>query len=317
MQNNGNDILEIANGKKLAKWFKQYIIFIAVTIISLVYVFKGLTEVIGTGKTWQDIILDGSLSYIVAMSITALLSRAGLLAGKQDILYVNTNLQYGKLIELDVTPNIEYLDIFCEEDNEELLIRNQKQMLATVGLSYNKFRNNQYVLNTLTPAQIKVLNEVSKLKVRPITTNMLLSETDFKKDDNDFGRLDKQYELGTNTKNGVSKIIFALLFGYYSLRFIENGINWGGIIYYSIQVAMFLFSGVIEYFNSKNFIINEKRNGIIKKMNKLYTFINKVKKSPTYYKEKLEQREKELRELKEDIPTTPNTINLIESEVKV
>jgi uncharacterized coiled-coil DUF342 family protein len=80
---------------------------------------------------------------------------------------------------------------------------------------------------------------------------------------------------------------------------------------------MFLFSGVIEYFNSKNFIINEKRNGIIKKMNKLYTFINKVKKSPTYYKEKLEQREKELRELKEDIPTTPNTINLIESEVKV
>ena len=73
MANVKEELLETITWKQRAVgWVKRNLVYVAVFLLSIVYILGGLLKIIETGKSIENIILDGSLALVVGWVITAL-----------------------------------------------------------------------------------------------------------------------------------------------------------------------------------------------------------------------------------------------------
>lgn len=303
MANVKEELLETITWKQRAVgWVKRNLVYVAVFLLSIVYILGGLLKIIETGKSIENIILDGSLALVVGWVITALFGLGGSVSGQADPSFIKTKQGYGEIIAKNITPHIEKLDFFCEDETKEALRRKQSHILLKGALSYTSFIKGEYDNDTtLTETQKKLVKQARDTQIKPLTSTILLSEIDEAEDETSFGRTPKQYKRSRFVKTMASKIIVTLIFGYYSMTFREQ-FDIGAMLWATIQIAVFITFGTLEWLNAYNYEINEHRQAIIKKTNFLLVFYNKITTNPKLYDDRL-------KELK-------NSIN-IESEVEV
>jgi hypothetical protein len=170
-----------------------------------------------------------------------------------------------------VTPYIEGLSDFCQDETQNEIKLRQIGILASAGLLYDKFINQSYDFNALSKQQQKAYKKASKIRVTPLSVTSLTTKEEANRSTEMPSK--KKYVIRTATVGLAQKLIIAVICGYYAVRLVDNP-NWSYILWTAIQSVLFLMLGVMSYYNAFSFVTDNLREGTIKKINYLEKYYN-------------------------------------------
>lgn len=255
---------------KTADFLRQHIIDFLIGASVIIYILYGLLTVDETGKSIQQIIQDGAIAFVFSYSLSQLFMQNGLNAGDRNDKVIATNQLHGSVME-KVTPYIEGLSKYCQDENKEEIKIRQVGILASAGLVYDKFINGEYEYNTLSKPQKRAFNKATKVKVLPLSVTSLTTKEEATQNTSMPSK--SKYRVKTSIIGLVQKILISLAVGYYAIKIVENP-NWSYIIWTAIQACTFLIFGAMSYFSAYQFVVDNLREGTIKKINYLEKYYN-------------------------------------------
>lgn len=274
---------------KTQEMIKAYFPMLILVFSCLVYIGYGFATIKESGRSTFEIIASGFVSFVIGFTIKLLLGKQGLLAGEASELYQSTRLFYSKTLE-QISPISQYLDAFCEEKNKQFLVKRQKEILRREGIEYKEEILKDTYLGNLSKEKKRCIEKARKANVKKITVSILLSDGESDKEENEsLYTSQRSYEWKRNGKNAIMMLLCSVIFGYYVLS-IDN-LSWSGVLWSSIQVALYLLMGSIEYSNGYYFKTQEYRNKIIRKCNYLEEFLNTFQEGQKEEKEALEKED--------------------------
>jgi hypothetical protein len=252
-----------------------------------VYVLRGLIQVTETGKTIVEIVVDGVIAWVFAYSISRMMVAKGLMTGQKTETYKATMSEYGKVIDL-VTPHIDKLPDWCVEKNEKAKKRLQTNLLISAAIKYDTFISDDFDPSKYTDEKRKIIDKARKLKIKELSPQLLTSERKQKADEPfNFGMSADEYMSMKAATGVVFKVLISLVLGYYGVKLITD-FSIETLIWYLVQVGIFMLFGSVGYLFSYLFATGALRNRFIAKTNVLYEFLNETKRK----EEKPEQEPK-------------------------
>lgn len=272
-----NDLESVYEKKNVAgEWLKNHILDLAYIAVLIVYIARTIATIGVADKTVLEIIADGALAFVFAVSTAEMMKRKGILNGEQQVNYISTLLEYGNVIK-QITPFVDGLDEFCRKKNEKHLKEAVTAILREGGLTYEQFENG---LDNPTDEQKNTLKKAAAVKIHAWTTRELVSELRNKRDDYDFGLTDSDYLKKIGVTNTITTVLTAFIFGYFTLKIVDS-FNWATLVWACVQVVFFIVKGALSYANAFMFKTHDARNRIIYKTNVLYEFYNVCNKENT------------------------------------
>ena len=277
--------------KKLKEILTQNLGYIAVGLISIIFMLTAFLEMGKTGKTIGEIITDGAVFFLLGCIINRMLDLQGLSEGERDERVVNTLKLHGETVDR-IAPHIEELDDWCEEKNKAAIKMQRKKILACECLKYSDLFDEEGTAKPFPFSDKSVGNKLLKadeerkyrcyqkavqLKLTPLSAGDLTSEGGRADDPNYLGRTKIQYETQTRGWDIIMRACSAVVFGYYTVDLIEN-FSYATIIWRALQLALLLLMGAIRRQMSYNFMTDEYRARIIKKIDNMQKFENDMNK---------------------------------------
>ena len=259
--------------------------YFAVLLISIAYIVSSLVTIEKTGRSAIEIIGTSVLSFIVGTLITSSFRSIGVRKGDESDIMISTNELHGKTVE-EITPYIDRLDAYCERENREALKKIRTKILAKAGLKYDDCFNENGVAIELTidceksasRAQKKRIkqkksayNKAVHLKLKPLLASNLTSDGVSADDPFNFGASKKTYTAQKNITGTFSRVLTAVIVGYFSVSF-ATSIDYATLIWNALQIVMYIVGGVIQMYASYNWIVDDYRQSIIKKIDYLQKF---------------------------------------------
>ena len=279
--------------EKIRDFFKQNIGYFIVALVSIVYIATAFITVDETGKTIGEIIADTAVVFFLGLFINRVFDLQGMMNGDRDERVQMAIVTHGETV-VKISPYIDKLDDWCKLKNEENLKVQRTRVLASEGMRYEDYFNEDGSAKDFKPDEEKLKNKTLRktekarircfkkalhLKLTPITAGALTSEGGKKQDPYNFGRTKGQYETQTSVRDIITKICIAGIFGYYGVRLIQD-FNYATLIWNGLQVAIFLIMGCIKMYNSFMFVTGEYRTRIVNKTNNLEMFHNYIQSLP-------------------------------------
>lgn len=266
-----DDIGNQTNLDKTLDFFKKNLYNFILVIVSFVFIFKDIIQIQETGKSVLEIVADSVISFIMAMTFNIILGKKGIIAAQKLVSYENCMRTYSDEIE-KTNDKIEYLEDYCEFKNNNKLKLIQKRILTKACINYEDYINGKLELYNLTKDQKKAIKKVKKISFHYLTPDNLLSETDarFEKGKKDMTLA--EFEKSQNFQDTISKVICALIFGYFGVSGITGG--WAEIIWGSIQVGLWLIMGLCKYVQNYSYVKDVYQQKIYRKINLLIEFNN-------------------------------------------
>ena len=279
--------------EKIRDFFKQNIGYFIVALVSIVYIATAFITVDETGKTIGEIIADTAVVFFLGLFINRVFDLQGMMNGDRDERVQMAIVTHGETV-VKISPYIDRLDEWCKLKNEENLKVQRTRVLASEGMRYEDYFNEDGSAKDFKPDEEKLKNKTLRktekarirsfkkalhLKLTPITAGALTSEGGKKQDPYNFGRTKGQYETQTSVRDIITKICIAGIFGYYGVRLIPD-FNYATLIWNGLQVAIFLIMGCIKMYNSFMFVTGEYRTRIVNKTNNLEMFHNYIQSLP-------------------------------------
>ena len=279
--------------EKIRDFFKQNIGYFIVALVSIVYIATAFITVDETGKTIGEIIADTAVVFFLGLFINRVFDLQGMMNGDRDERVQMAIVTHGETV-VKISPYIDRLDEWCKLKNEENLKVQRTRVLASEGMRYEDYFNEDGSAKDFIPDEEKLKNKTLRktekarircfkkalhLKLTPITAGALTSEGGKKQDPYNFGRTKGQYETQTSVRDIITKICIAGIFGYYGVRLIQD-FNYATLIWNGLQVVIFLIMGCIKMYNSFMFVTGEYRTRIVNKTNNLEMFHNYIQSLP-------------------------------------
>ena len=279
--------------EKIRDFFKQNIGYFIVALVSIVYIATAFITVDETGKTIGEIIADTAVVFFLGLFINRVFDLQGMMNGDRDERVQMAIVTHGETV-VKISPYIDRLDEWCKLKNEENLKVQRTRVLASEGMRYEDYFDEDGSAKDFKPDEEKLKNKTLRktekarircfkkalhLKLTPITAGALTSEGGKKQDPYNFGRTKGQYETQTSVRDIITKICIAGIFGYYGVRLIQD-FNYATLIWNGLQVASFLMMGCIKMYNSFMFVTGEYRTRIVNKTNNLEMFHNYIQSLP-------------------------------------
>lgn len=276
--------------EKMREFIKQNAGYVIVAFVCVVYVMASFVVIDDTGKSIAQIFASGAIAFALGFFISTMLGLQGMMLGDRDERVKTAAEEHEKLV-LRISPSIELLDEWCEKENKENYKLQRTKILSRVGLKYSDCFDEDGVCIDWSPSAEKLKNKLTRrnelvklkaykkaarLKLTELHSGDLTSEGGKQDDPFYFGRTKKQYETQSGVRGLVSKIGTALIFGMYGVNLVES-FSYAELIWMSLQVAIFLITGMIKLYNDYNYVINEFRGRIIKKTDNLQKFENYVR----------------------------------------
>lgn len=265
---------------------KNKVYILAIVIVSAGYIFYGWFSLSKTGKSVIEIIGSCGMALIIGLSITTFLRKEGLKNARNSDLFKSSQEIYADVKE-EITPYSDKLPMFCAYKTEQETNNLKREKIINVNLNYSRwldgFYDNEIIYNKLEDYQKEALEEVKKIKIEPYKSSELLSDLPNQKYKNEkrFGIDTKEYERYKMVSSLLSKILIAIISGYYTLSPLKDN-NIAQTLWNSIQIAIWLLFGSLDYNNAKDFILNEYRQThIIQKTALLNEFKTIIQKDPT------------------------------------
>ena len=279
--------------EKIRDFFKQNIGYFIVALVSIVYIATAFITVDETGKTIGEIIADTAVVFFLGLFINRVFDLQGMMNGDRDERVQMAIVTHGETV-VKISPYIDRLDEWCKLKNEENLKVQRTRVLASEGMRYEDYFNEDGSAKDFIPDEEKLKNKTLRktekarircfkkalhLKLTPITAGALTNEGGKKQDPYNFGRTKGQYETQTSVRDIITKICIAGIFGYYGVRLIQD-FNYATLIWNGLQVVIFLIMGCIKMYNSFMFVTGEYRTRIVNKTNNLEMFHNYIQSLP-------------------------------------
>lgn len=279
--------------EKIRDFFRQNIGYFAVALVSAVYIATAFITIDETGKTVEQIIADTAIVFFLGFFINRIFDLQGMMNGDRDERVQMAISVHGETV-VKISPYIDKLDDWCNIKNKENLKLQRTKILASEGMRYDDYFNEDGSAKELTPNQDKLKNKLLRkgekarircfkkalhLKLTPLSAGGLTSEGGKHQDPYNFGRTKQQYETRTSVKDLISKVAIALIFGYYGVRLIQD-FSYANLIWNGLQVAIFILIGCIKMYNSFIFVTDEFRGRVVKKTNNLEMFYNYIQSLP-------------------------------------
>lgn len=298
--------------EKVKDFFRQNLGYFIVGFVSLVYILTAFLTIDETGKTATQIIADGAIAFLLGLFINRIFELQGMMNGDREERVSATIEEHGKIV-LRVSPYIDKLDSWCEKENEKNYKLQRTKILARVGLKYDDCFDENGVAKIWKPDEKRLKDKVLRraelkrlagfykavnLKLTALSCGELTSEGGKQDDPYFMGRTKAQYRTQTSIWDSVSKFGTALIFGYYGVTLIEN-FNYARLIWTTLQVALFLAMGVITMFKAYNFVVDEFRGRIVKKIDNLQKFDNYISALPVEEPKPVEKQEEQKDEQEE------------------
>ena len=270
--------------------------YIVVVLISIVYIASSLINISRSGKSIYEILGAGVLSLIVGIMINGVFRSVGLRRGDEDERSIATHQLHAKTVD-EVTPYIDKLDLFCEAENKRALKTVRTRILAKEGLKYGdyfdedgaaistEFKSHSredateggHVLHRprkacpMEKAREKAYLKALRIKIKPLLASNLTSDGVKAEDPFDFGKSKREYTNGRNASDVIIKMLMAIIFGYFGVS-LASDINVASIVWNSLQIVLYITGGVIQMYSSYNWVVDDYRGSIIKKIDYLQKF---------------------------------------------
>lgn len=277
------------------KDFKRHITqnlgYISVGIVCALFMATSFLDMGRTGKTVGQIISDGAVLFLLGCIINRMLDLQGLTEGERDEKVIKTLELHAETVDR-ISPHIEELDGWCEEKNKSALKMQRTKILACECMKYSDYFDNDGVAKPFVFDEDKMKNSLIqkeerrryrcyqkalRLKLTPLTSSDLTSEGGKADDPNYLGRTKAQYETQMRAWDIIMRLGTAFVFGYYAVDLLEN-FSYATIIWRALSVGMLLLMGSIRRQMSYNFMTDEYRSRIIKKIDNMQKFENEIKK---------------------------------------
>lgn len=260
--------------------------YYAVVLISLIYVASSLVLISKTGKSVYEIIGTGFLSLVVGSLINGAFRTMGIRRGEEDERTVSTIALHSSAVE-EIVPYIDRLDEYCENENKNAIKRVRAKILAKAGLKYEECFDENGIAKELSrqPSVVSGQKEVKKrhrqrkkaykqavnLKIKRLLASDLTSDGGDYNNPFDFGKSKGEYTKSRSTTDMLTRIIMAIIFGYFGVTLVSE-INFATIIWNCLQIIMYITGGVIGMYSTYMWIVDDYRQGVIKKIDHLQKF---------------------------------------------
>ena len=265
------DVGNQTNLDKTLEFFKKNLYNFILVIVSFVFIFKDIVQIQETGKSVLEIVADSVISFIMAMTFNIILGKKGIIAAQKLVSYENCMRTYSDEIE-KTNDKIEYLEDYCEFKNNNKLKLIQKRILTKACINYEDYINGKLELYSLNKDQKRAIKKVKRISFHYLTPDNLLSETDARYEKGKKDMTLAEFEKSQNFQDTVSKVICALIFGYFGVSGITGG--WAEIIWGSIQVGLWLIMGLCKYVQNYSYVKDVYQQKIYRKINLLIEFNN-------------------------------------------
>lgn len=272
MQNLEN-IGKLTSTDKVMDFFKKNIYNMILIIVSAIFVLKDLIIWEVGKKQIEQIVADGAISFIMGMAFNIILGKKGIIAGQSTAEYASTMMAYATQIER-TDDKCDKLDAWCEAKNEVRLKRIRTRILSRARIRYEDFENNDKS-NLLDRDQKRAWKHACRVKIHLLTPDNLLSETDTRFEKGEKEYTISEYERSKNFKDASTKVIFAIVFGYFGYSGLTG--DWAGVLWGALQVAIWMILGLMSYIQNYTFIKDTYRQKIIRKTAYLTEFNNTTK----------------------------------------
>lgn len=273
------------NGEKHLIW-SDLVGYLGVAVVALVYIGTAMFVPIASGKPLGTIIADGALGFVLGIAINFNLNLQGILKGKNAAQMLATKVEHGQAVER-VSPHIHRLDGWCAAQNAEALKRERTRILMAAGLRYEDCFDEDGIPREvaftgdkdLVSMREKARRAAVKVKMTPLSTASLTGDGERTGDPFAFGETPEQYQRRTNLTDIGSKVVMALVFGYYGVDMIAN-FRFEELAWRAMYVAILLALGISKLLRSYLFMVDTYRGGVIKKINYLQSFENWASATP-------------------------------------
>ena len=275
--------------EKLRDFFKFNIGYIIIAMISVIYIATAFIDIGRTGKTIAQIIADGAIVLVLGILINHLFDLQGMINGDRDERVQQTILCHAEIVDR-ISPYIDKLDAWCDERNVDNLRIQRSKILASNGMKYIDYFNEDGSAKEFTPdkeklrdkflcnnekIRIKCFKRALRLSLTPISAGELTSDGGRHQDPFYLGRTKMQYEKSTSASDAIVKISTACLFGFYGVSLVAN-FSVARVIWTALQVSVFLITGIIKMYQAYMYVVDEYRGRIVKKIDFLQKFENNV-----------------------------------------
>lgn len=259
---------------KTLTFFKKHIYNVLLFVISVAFLFKDIIRIEETGKSLVEIIASSFLAFAIGTTFNIILGKKGIIAGKNTPHFLETMKRYNQ--EIDKTDDyIEKLDDFCEKKNAQRIKVAQVKILRTERINYEDFLHKTMDEVCVTKEQRKCWIKAQKVRIQYLTPDNLLSETDDRYERGKKELTLNEYERHQNRSDLISKVAFALIFGYFGVTFVGNyeNIMWG-----AIQIGAWLLMAISRYIQNYSYVTDVYKSKIHRKINFLIEFNTTMRK---------------------------------------
>ena len=259
---------------RIVSFFRRHVYNVLLFVISIAFLFKDIIKIEESGKTLAEIIASSFMAFAIGTIFNVIMGKKGIIAGKNTPQYIETMVRYNQEIN-KTDDNIEKLDDFCDKKNEQRLKAVQIRILRTERIKYDDFVNKSMEEVCKTKEQRKCWVKAQKVKIQYLTADNLLSETDDRYERGKKELTLSEYEKHENRSDLISKLGFAIIFGYFGVSFVGNYEN---IIWGVLQIGSWLLMAIGRYIQNYSYVTEVYKSKIHRKINFLIEFNTTMRK---------------------------------------
>ena len=256
--------------------------YYCVWLISLIYIAGSLILISKTGKSIYEIIGTGFISMVVGSLINGSLRSVGVRRGEENEKMIEAQKNHAEVL-CQVSPHLDKLEEFCDIENKNAIKKIRIKILAAAGLKYNDCFDENGVCKELLLTQdrknrrknrkiMRAYRKAVNLKIKELTVDALTFEWGNTDNPFDFGKSKREFSKSKNATDIITRVIMAIIFGYFGVTLVSE-INFATIIWNALQIVMYITSGVVGMYSTYMWIVDDYRQGILKKIEYLNRFI--------------------------------------------
>lgn len=255
--------------------------YYSVALISLVYIVSSLILISKTGRSVYEIIGAGFLSLVVGSLINGSFRSIGIRRGEEDERTLSTIELHSKAVE-EITSFIDRLDEYCDVENKHAIKRIRLKILAEAGLKYDQCFDEYGVARELVLTQgkenrsknrkkRKAYKKAVGLKVKRLIPSNLTSDGGDFNNPFDFGKSKREYAKSRSLTDTLMRAVMAIIFGYFGVSLVSE-VDFASVIWNCLQIVLYVAGGIISMYSTYTWIVDDYRQGVIKKIDHLQKF---------------------------------------------
>ena len=275
--------------EKIRDLFRNYVGYLAVAFVSLAYIATAFVTFEGNAKSLPRIIADGVAAFILGILINRIFDAQGIVNGERDPRVLETSRLHGQIVD-GIGAYLGALEDWCERKNAEVLCRMRRKFLSSRGMRYEEYFDGEGMAKPFEARPVRgvharwlefrrrvIFERAVHMKLTQLTAGSLTSDGVNPSDPFYMGRSKPEYLAQSTRKDVLTKLMLALVIGYYSAELIRN-FNPAYLIWTVFQVGVFIAMGVMKMQRSTIYVTDEYRGRIIKKIDILQQFEAYLKK---------------------------------------